>query len=125
MLFFEPENRAIFKDLRLRGQGQGLQNVSSRSRTFSRTPLLLDAPFCWAFSNARWLLLFTFMNTSSYLVFNFFSLLSFVFGFLLFRILFVFEFRISKLVYPIVNTHIICRLTLGGSKVVLIIKLDR
>ena len=41
--------RAIFKDLRLqgqgldlRGQGQGLQNVSSRPRTSSRTPPLLE-----------------------------------------------------------------------------------
>ena len=24
----------------------------------------LDTPFCWAFSNARWLLMFTFINTS-------------------------------------------------------------
>ena len=46
------ENRAIFEDLRprgqgqnqgldLRGQGQGLQNVSLRPRTSSRTPPLL------------------------------------------------------------------------------------
>ena len=41
------EDRAIFEDLRprgqgldLRGQGQGLQNVSSRPRTSSRTPHL-------------------------------------------------------------------------------------
>ena len=34
------EDRAIFEDLRLRGQGQGLQNVSSRPRTSSRTPPL-------------------------------------------------------------------------------------
>ena len=33
------EDRAIFKDLRLRGLGQGLQNVSSR--TSSRIPPLL------------------------------------------------------------------------------------
>ena len=34
------ENRAIFEDLRPRGQDQGLQNVSSRPRTSSRTPPL-------------------------------------------------------------------------------------
>ena len=34
------EDWAIFEDLRLRGQGQGLENVSSRTRTFSRTPPL-------------------------------------------------------------------------------------
>ena len=33
--------RAIFEDLRLRGQDQGLQNVSSRPRTSSRTPPLI------------------------------------------------------------------------------------
>ena len=36
----EPRT-AIFEDLRTRGQGQGLQNVSSRPRTSSRTPPLL------------------------------------------------------------------------------------
>ena len=35
------EDRPIFEDLRLRGQGQGLQNVSSRPRTSSRTPPLV------------------------------------------------------------------------------------
>ena len=44
------EDRAIFEDLRLRSQGQGLdlrsqgqrlQNVSSRPRTFSRNPPLV------------------------------------------------------------------------------------
>ena len=35
-----PEDKAIFEDLRLRGQGQGLQNVSSRPRTSLRTPPL-------------------------------------------------------------------------------------
>ena len=35
------EDWAIFEDLRLRGQGQGLQSVSSRPRTSSRTPLLV------------------------------------------------------------------------------------
>ena len=45
-------DRPIFEDLRprgqgldLRGQGQGLQNVSSRPRTSSRTPPLLTAIF--------------------------------------------------------------------------------
>ena len=37
----QDEDRAIFEDLRPRGQGQGLQNVSSRPWTFSRTPPLL------------------------------------------------------------------------------------
>ena len=36
------EDRPIFENWRLRGQGQGLQNVSSRSRTSSRTPPLLN-----------------------------------------------------------------------------------
>ena len=35
------EDRPIFEDLRPRGQGQGLQNVSSRPRMSSRTPPLL------------------------------------------------------------------------------------
>ena len=46
------ENRAIFEDLRLRGQGQeldlrgqGLQNVSSRPRTSLRTPPRVIFPF--------------------------------------------------------------------------------
>ena len=42
----EPRPRPIFEDLRPRGQGQGLQNVSSRTssrpRTSSRTPPLLE-----------------------------------------------------------------------------------
>ena len=36
----EPKT-AIFEDLRLRSQGQGLQNLSSRPRTSSRTPPLI------------------------------------------------------------------------------------
>ena len=36
------EDRAIFEDLRLPGLGQGLQNVSSRPRTSSRTPPLMS-----------------------------------------------------------------------------------
>ena len=36
------EDRPIFEDLRPRGQGQGLQNVSSRPRTSSRTPPLVE-----------------------------------------------------------------------------------
>ena len=35
------EDRPIFEDLRPRGQGQGLQNTSSRPRTSSRTPPLV------------------------------------------------------------------------------------
>ena len=35
------EDRAIFENLRLRGQGQGLQNLSSRPRTSLRTPPLI------------------------------------------------------------------------------------
>ena len=35
--------QAIFEDLRLRGQGQGLENVFSRPRTSSRTPPLLKS----------------------------------------------------------------------------------
>ena len=35
------QKTAIFEDLRLRGQGQGLQNLTSRPRTFSRTPPLI------------------------------------------------------------------------------------
>ena len=44
------EDRAIFEDLRLRGQGQGHQNVSSRPRTSSRTPPLQNEVkiFCWS-----------------------------------------------------------------------------
>ena len=38
------EDRAIFEDLRLRGQGQELQNVSSASRTSSKTLPLLPGP---------------------------------------------------------------------------------
>ena len=44
------EDMAIFEDLRLRGQGQGLQNVSSRTfsrtRASSRTPLLVTKVLC-------------------------------------------------------------------------------
>ena len=36
------EDRPIFEDLRPRGRGQGLKNVSSRPRTSSRTPPLLN-----------------------------------------------------------------------------------
>ena len=52
------KDREIFEDLRLRGQGQGLdlrsqgqglQNVSSRPRTFSRTPPLLIDKSCSSF----------------------------------------------------------------------------
>ena len=38
------EDRAIFENLRLRGQGQGLENVSARPRTSSRTPPLYKSP---------------------------------------------------------------------------------
>ena len=39
----QAEDRAIFEDLRIRGQGQGLQNVSLRPKTSSRTPPLITA----------------------------------------------------------------------------------
>ena len=40
IMLFSAEDRAILEDLRFRGQGQKLQNVSSRTRTSSRTPPL-------------------------------------------------------------------------------------
>ena len=40
MVLSSSQDRIIFKDLRLRGQG--LQNVSSRPRTSSRTPPLVQ-----------------------------------------------------------------------------------
>ena len=41
ILLYSSRGQPIFEDLRPRGQGQGLQNVSSRPRTSSRTPSLL------------------------------------------------------------------------------------
>ena len=47
--FNKSKNRPIFEDLSPRGQGQGLQNVSSRTssrpRTSSRTPSLVKSVF--------------------------------------------------------------------------------
>ena len=40
-LLSSAEVRALSSTWRLRGQGQGLQNVSSRLRTFLRTPRLI------------------------------------------------------------------------------------
>ena len=41
LCFPRAEDRANFEDLKLRGQGQELQNLSSRPRTSSRTPPLV------------------------------------------------------------------------------------
>ena len=52
------EDRGIFEDLRLRGQGQGLQNLfvrtSSRPRTFSWTPPLVVRCGVWWLISNQW-----------------------------------------------------------------------